>query len=61
MRRVTVIVETDEQYTKVSRERETDDLGILLAQCIYRVADTFNSRELEEIAKAAKSAIQRRR
>lgn len=57
MRRVTVIVETDDQYTKVSRERETDDLGVLLAQCISRVADTYNSPELEEMAEAAKRAI----
>lgn len=63
MHKVTLIVETDGQYTgqytKVTRPG--DDLGVLLAQCIYAVAETSNSSALKEIAQATKSAIEQRR
>ena len=58
MAKVTVIVETDDQYTQIARQG--DDLGVLLAQCIAAAAETYNSKRLDEIAEAASAAARRR-
>jgi len=61
MNKVTVIVETDAegQFTRVTRSGELG-VDMLLAQCISRVADTFNNGRLDDLAKAAGEAARRR-
>jgi hypothetical protein len=55
MIKVTVSIETDEQYTQVTRQG--DDMSLLLAQCISRVADTYRSAKLEAIAEAVAKIV----
>ncbi|MEO3922693.1 hypothetical protein ABGB07_02240 [Micromonosporaceae bacterium B7E4] len=63
MRRVTIIVETDDQYVKVQRFREDGrdrDVAQLLAEAVWRVADTFHAEVLEDISRAVADAVRRR-
>ena len=57
--KVTLTIETDDQYTSVMRSGETPAIDRLLAECIIRVADTFNSHKLEDMARAVKAAYEK--
>jgi hypothetical protein len=62
--KVTVTIETDEQYTSVSMRTDPNRLSgpgtavdILLAQCLRRVADTFGDPRLDALAVAVSNSI----
>lgn len=62
MIKVTLTVETDEQYTSVSRwdEKDKKDVARLFAEAIWRVADTFQTDVLEDMSRAVSAALDAR-
>ena len=57
MAKVTVIVETDDQYRRAAREHETEDVGVLLARCVYALAEDIDSLRLRAVAEAVHQAL----